>query len=121
MSDDNTGNVYVLPRPVRKTGDIQTYNYWVPQNTGYTDGLSWFDSGSELRHFKTQEEAMKYNNMLMKEWNYPVHIKFRVIERTITEVSYYPTECKTHPKYKAIRKPSADCEACRQMFKERNL
>ena len=24
--------------------------------------------------------------------------------------------CKTHPKYKAIRKPTADCEKCRTIW-----
>jgi hypothetical protein len=25
-------------------------------------------------------------------------------------------KCRTHPAYKAIRKPSADCEDCRRLF-----
>jgi hypothetical protein len=27
--------------------------------------------------------------------------------------------CKKHPKYKAIRKPTADCEMCRKIYKEK--
>lgn len=27
-------------------------------------------------------------------------------------------KCKKHPTYKAIRKPTADCEPCRRMFAE---
>lgn len=27
-----------------------------------------------------------------------------------------PTRCAKHPQYKALRKPTADCRACRQMF-----
>lgn len=29
------------------------------------------------------------------------------------------TKCKVHSQYKAIRKPTADCEACRQMWSEK--
>ncbi len=25
-------------------------------------------------------------------------------------------KCKKHPKYKAIRKPKADCQACRDIY-----
>lgn len=25
-------------------------------------------------------------------------------------------KCKKHPTYKAIRKPTADCKACREMY-----
>lgn len=25
-------------------------------------------------------------------------------------------QCRKHPKYKAMRKPTADCEACRRLF-----
>ncbi len=113
-------NIYKFPKPVRNNGDMQKHSHWVPQNTGYTKGTSWFDSGSEVRHFKTKEEAIQYNLDLEKEQNYPDHIKYRVIERTIIEVAFYPTECKQHPKYKAIKKPRADCEACRQMFEEKH-
>ena len=28
-------------------------------------------------------------------------------------------KCKKHPKYKAIRKPTADCQECREMFKNK--
>ena len=27
-------------------------------------------------------------------------------------------KCKKHPKYQAIRKPTADCEPCRLMFRD---
>lgn len=28
-------------------------------------------------------------------------------------------KCKKHPKYKAVRKPTADCEACRKIYNEK--
>ena len=30
-------------------------------------------------------------------------------------------KCKTHPTYKAIRKPRADCETCREMFSKAEM
>jgi len=29
------------------------------------------------------------------------------------------SKCKKHPKYKVLRKPTADCEQCRTMWKEK--
>lgn len=29
-------------------------------------------------------------------------------------------KCKKHPKYQAIRKPTADCQPCRDMWVEKN-
>lgn len=29
------------------------------------------------------------------------------------------TKCKKHPKYKAIRKPIADCQECREMWSKK--
>lgn len=57
--------------------------YFVPQNTGWSGGCSWFDS-SDSRKFTDVESANQYNEMLRKEFK-DEEMRFRVIKRVITE------------------------------------
>lgn len=77
----------LLPQP-SNMHSISTHTTWVPQNTGYTNGLSWFDTFAGYDHAcKTREEAEVYNNNL-KEQMGTQNILYRVVKRTITEEAF---------------------------------
>jgi hypothetical protein len=75
----------------------QTQGYWiswVPQNTGWSGGISWFDtkSGPISRYKATvcasKEEAQRVNAEL-KEAMKTSEVLYRVVKRTVTEEYFY--------------------------------
>ena len=60
--------------------------YWMPQNTGWTNGVSWFDTGSV--RFASKEEAEERNRK-QKEWLKDPSVQFRVKYVETREIYYY--------------------------------
>jgi len=51
------------------------------------------------------------------------NMEFALVENiTIAQIAIFIMEgCIKHPSYRVVRKPTADCEDCRKLFKARDL
>lgn len=85
LEDEKFKAICDLIDKLHEDGDETLHETYVPQNTGYTNGVTWFDSGSLFQSFDTEEAAINYNNKLKEELNSD-EIKFRVIKRIVKEI-----------------------------------
>lgn len=73
-------------------GKVQrSYFMYIPQNTGWSGGSSWFDTYSNCRSSnscKNLEEAESINSIHKDKMNDP-NIKYRVVLKEIKETHYY--------------------------------
>ena len=68
----------------------ETYSYWVPQNTAWSGGTIWFDTGGDRTKsscHKTREEAEATNLRVSSVLKY-ANIKYRVVLVEVTETYY---------------------------------
>jgi hypothetical protein len=59
--------------------------WWIIENTGWSDGTSWFQSGgSEMNPYRAQseQEAIDYINERRKDWDDPA-VKWRYVHITV--------------------------------------
>ena len=72
----------------------KVFEYWKVQNTGYTNGVSWFDSGGTATrpgYFESEVEARRY--LIANRWD-GVEVKWRLVHVVVatTEETRVTTE-----------------------------
>ena len=61
--------------------------WWRVENTGWSNGTSWFSSGGTDAHpyrAKSQEEAIEYINDRRKSWDDPA-VRWRIVHVTLEQ------------------------------------
>jgi hypothetical protein len=69
-----------------------------------------------IKLMKDKDDNLTTVVMLGWEWQNEL---FRKANVRISIDNFAQNKCKKHPTYKAIRKPTADCAKCREMWKNR--
>lgn len=67
------------------------FEYYIPQNTGFTGGSSWFDTNQLKPNYKTLAEAEAINSFHSKDFGVEEGVYHRVVHVVKTE-TYYPME-----------------------------
>lgn len=83
------------------------FEYWKVQNTGYTSGVSWFDSGGTATrpgYFESEADARQY--LVANRWG-GVDVKWRLVhvtvatteETRVTTERYFPVRSRQRKKF----------------------
>ena len=72
---------------IRNIEPPEFMEWWRVENTGWSNGRSWFESGgTQMNPFraKSQEEAIQYINDTRKSWDDP-QVKWRIVHVTLEQ------------------------------------
>lgn len=79
----------------------EVFEYWKVQNTGYTNGVSWFDTGGSLvrpARFQSEKDARKY--LVANRWG-GAEVKWRLVHVTIATTE---DSCVTSERFIPVRR-----------------